>query len=74
MPVLQDDLDILLQDYTYLHTACDGLIHAIEYFYYNVEGSYVGEQTPIWIYSDEGKDILLEESPRSNLRIYKGEA
>lgn len=23
-------------------------LDAIEYFYYNVEGSYVGEKTPIW--------------------------
>lgn len=22
---------------------------AYEYFYYNVEGAYVGEQTPIWV-------------------------
>ena len=23
---------------------------AVEYFYFNVECSYVGEQTPIWVY------------------------
>jgi hypothetical protein len=47
---------------------------AVEYFYFNVEGSYVGEQTPIWIHTDKAKDILLEESPKSKLRIYKAEA
>jgi hypothetical protein len=25
---------------------------AIEYFYFNVQGSYVGEQTPIWCHDN----------------------
>ena len=35
-------IDILMKDMTYEE--------AIEYFDYNVEGAYVGEDTPIWCY------------------------
>ena len=33
-------LDILMEDMSYED--------ALEHFYYNVSGAYVGEQTPIW--------------------------
>ena len=47
---------------------------AIDYFYYNVEGSYVGKQTPIWLHTGEGSSDLLGDYPQNNLRIYKAEA
>lgn len=47
---------------------------AIDYFYFNVEGAYVGEQTPIYIHTDESKDCILDVNEKANLRIYKGEA
>ena len=47
---------------------------AIEYFYFNVEGSFVGEQTPIWIHTEKAKDIVLETTDKSNIKVYKGEA
>jgi len=47
---------------------------AVEYFYFNVEGSYVGEQTPIYIHTDHAKDAVLEINKKSNLRLYKGES
>ena len=47
---------------------------AIEYFYFNVEGSFVGEQTPIWMHTEKAKDIVLETTDKSNIKVYKGEA
>ena len=47
---------------------------AIDYFYFNVEGAYVGEQTPIYMHTDESKDMILDVNEKANLRIYKGEA
>jgi len=37
-------LDILVKDMTYEE--------AVEYFDYNVLGSYVGDKTPIWCFDD----------------------
>ena len=47
---------------------------AIDFFYFNVEGAYVGEQTPIYIHTYESKDMILDVNAKANLRIYKCQA
>ena len=47
---------------------------AIDFFYFNVEGAYVGEPPPIYIHTDESKDMILDVNAKANLRIYKGQA
>lgn len=44
---------------------------AAEYFYFNVEGSYVGEQTPIYVHSESE---ALEDLPKKNVNFFMGEA
>lgn len=36
---------------------------AIEFFEYNIDGSYVGEQTPIFIFLDEGIEYAKKTEP-----------
>lgn len=35
---------------------------AMEFFSFNIEGAYVGEQTPIWVWPKELVDIEVIES------------
>ena len=44
---------------------------ALDYFYFNVEGAYVGKQTPIYVHSESE---ALEGIPKNNLNFFKGEA
>ena len=45
---------------------------AMDYFYYNVEGAYMGEQTPIYIHSDA--EVIMDNLNKKNFRIHKARA
>ena len=45
---------------------------ALDYFYFNVEGSYVGEKTPIYIHSD--KEEFMDTVKKKNFREHKARA
>ena len=45
---------------------------ALDYFYFNVEGSYVGEQTPIYIHSD--MEEFMDTVKKKNFREHKARA
>ena len=45
---------------------------AMDYFYYNVEGAYMGEQTPIYIHSDA--EDIMDNLKKKNFRKHKANA
>ena len=45
---------------------------ALDYFYFNVEGSYMGEKTPIYIHSDA--EEFMDTVKKKNFRDHKARA
>ena len=40
---------------------------ALEFFYYNIEGAYVGEYTPIYAFGMGELDIKIKDCPHENI-------